>query len=471
MSEALEMKEMTEMTGKTLPCEAVRDLFPSYIDGLTSDVTNRLIEQHVADCQACGGILNAMREPEQELSDGKKEEVKVLDFLKKNKRRNMKILIGSVAGALVLALALVYLRLFVIGGEMGGDWIACKVQVNGNQIILDGTPLDSAHCVSGVTFTEKDGVVTARTTAVLASWFRHDGSFHTEYEVKGDEVKQVNINDRILWYNNYEITSLTSEVYQTRHPYMGDVSANARTADALGVSAYLGDFTNELRTAEEPYTWVIKLSEDIPSAEKMTKENDMTSIACVMLGVIENLDGVTYEYTVDGQSCTKDVTVAEADLFTGQSVKVCYDNVRALDELISQLQLSVSPSYHDTGADIGDGHDHISFTLVIDTKDHVNAYTHTLYQDGKVIHQSEGTADPYYGSENVERFGFGNPDLAGSELAVGFTVKTTDGKSHDVQGKVPLLPVFGSNTVIRITGSAKEGFKAEAVGTYNFNRG
>ena len=28
---------------KTIPCEVVQDLLPSYIDGLTSDVTNKTI--------------------------------------------------------------------------------------------------------------------------------------------------------------------------------------------------------------------------------------------------------------------------------------------------------------------------------------------------------------------------------------------------------------------------------------------
>lgn len=463
---------MSEIKRETnIPCETVRDLFPSYIDGLTGDVTNRLIEEHVADCTACSDILKTMRMPEPEMSDTKKGEGKVLDFLKKNKKRNIRILIGSVAGAIVLALALVYLRLFVVGGEMGGDWIACQVQVNGSQVILDGTPTDSAHCISGVTFTEKDGVVTAHTKAVLASWLHRDGHFHAEYTAKTDGVKQVNINDRILWYDNYQITSLTSEVYQTRHPYMGAMSANARTANALGVSSYLGEYTNELRTSEEPYTWVIRLLEDIPSAEKITKENDMASLAYVMLGVIENLDQVTYEYTVDGQPFTKDVTVEEANLSLGAGVKYCYDNVRELDELISRLRLSVSPSYHDTGAELADGRDHISFTLVFDTKDHVNACTHTLYRDGKVYDQSEWTASLYYGPDSVDRFGYGSPQLADSTLEVGFTVKTTDGKSHDVAGRIPLPSVYGSNTVIQITGSAKDGFTAEAVNTYYFNRG
>ena len=36
-----------------LPCEVVRDLFPSYIDELTNEVTNHMIEEHLKECENC----------------------------------------------------------------------------------------------------------------------------------------------------------------------------------------------------------------------------------------------------------------------------------------------------------------------------------------------------------------------------------------------------------------------------------
>ena len=38
------------MTNQKIPCDTVRDLLPSYIDKLTSETTNRLIEEHISDC-------------------------------------------------------------------------------------------------------------------------------------------------------------------------------------------------------------------------------------------------------------------------------------------------------------------------------------------------------------------------------------------------------------------------------------
>ena len=44
-----------------LPCEVVKDLFPSYIDELTGEVTNNLIEEHTGECEECRRALESMR--------------------------------------------------------------------------------------------------------------------------------------------------------------------------------------------------------------------------------------------------------------------------------------------------------------------------------------------------------------------------------------------------------------------------
>ena len=58
-----------------LPCEVVKDLFPSYIDELTGEVTNNLIEEHTSECEECRRALESMRstEGEPEKQSQKKE--------------------------------------------------------------------------------------------------------------------------------------------------------------------------------------------------------------------------------------------------------------------------------------------------------------------------------------------------------------------------------------------------------------
>ena len=34
-----------------IPCEVIRDLLPSYIDELTSEITNQVIREHLENCE------------------------------------------------------------------------------------------------------------------------------------------------------------------------------------------------------------------------------------------------------------------------------------------------------------------------------------------------------------------------------------------------------------------------------------
>ena len=69
-----------------IPCEVVRDLLPSYIDELTSEVTNRIVKDHLERCEECRKIYSAMTgsltgEEEKFREQGE------IDFLRKNRRR------------------------------------------------------------------------------------------------------------------------------------------------------------------------------------------------------------------------------------------------------------------------------------------------------------------------------------------------------------------------------------------------
>lgn len=401
----------------------IRDLFPSYIDELTGDTTNQLIEEHVADCKECTEILKAMKTPESEPVGTKGSEKKEIDFLKKIRKQHTAIIVGSLAVAAVLIGAVLAVRAFVVGDYLYGDWLACHVIVNGNQVIIEGTSMDSVHGVSQVTFQEVEGTVIASTKAVLTTPFNKDkNTFRAEYTASTQEVKQVRINDRILWDDNYEITAMASAVYLTRHEYVGDMSANNRTANALNVAGYLGSYTNELLTSEEPYTWKLILSEDIPAEKRLQKESYMESIACIMMAVIDNLEQVTYEYTVDGQALTKNFNMENAEFFYG-NVK-CIDSVRGLDELISYTGLSVSKSYDDSSSTNRENADTLEINEIIETETPLKGLLYTLYQDGEVLDESYYYGDPDLGPggyrriwpESIERHGRPDGSYTGNSL-------------------------------------------------------
>lgn len=320
-----------------LPCEVVRDLLPSYVDGLTSKVTGELVEEHIGTCAPCRAALDAMRAPEAETEKAGK--MREIDYLKKNKRRNRAVVLWSIAGALALAFTVIFMRMFVIGEELRGSAVLRDIQIEENRLAAKIDCVDSARVVKAVYYEEKDGVVTLRAQGVLAS-FLHGPGAQAVYTASAP-IRQVRMGERIYWDDGAAISAYVSDVYATRHEYVGDMSANGGTAVALGMAGYLREYTNVLHTSNRPYVWRINISAQIPATDRTQKERDLTSFACVLLAMIGNLDEVRFAYTVDGAAAELAVTADDATALFGQDVKECFDSPRLLSELMNRLSLKI----------------------------------------------------------------------------------------------------------------------------------
>lgn len=90
-----------------IPCYLIRDLLPTYVDGLTSGETSRAIEDHVAACDDCRALLDEMRAPAP-VEPGP-EDAPQVDYLKKvrrdGNRRSLRnaVIIGIVLASVILA--------------------------------------------------------------------------------------------------------------------------------------------------------------------------------------------------------------------------------------------------------------------------------------------------------------------------------------------------------------------------------
>lgn len=147
-----------------LPCEVVNDLLPSYADGLTNGRTNELIEEHAAGCEACRRAIASMRGEE----PAPETEAKEIDFLKKNSRRNRRIVIGSLIAAALVALGVLFVNSYVIGVANESE-VLCRIDVDGTELAVACSSKDEKRCVSSVEFTENEGVVEIRTRTVAVS--------------------------------------------------------------------------------------------------------------------------------------------------------------------------------------------------------------------------------------------------------------------------------------------------------------
>lgn len=317
---------------KILPCEIIQDLLPSYIDGLTSDVTNSFIEEHIVECNNCKNILKDMREPVTKPVDV--IEKKEIDFLKKTRKKFYTIVIRIVLVAVLFVTVALAVKEYWIGGYILGDSVACEVQVDGKYLTLDGIAVDDNLGISSIEYEEAGGVVSVSFRAVKKSRF-HRGEFSSKYEAK-NEITRVCIDNRIVWERGEKVMAIVSGIFQTRHNYIGDMSKNNQTIKVLNIENVLGNFKNELQTTKEPYSWKIILEDEISISKQKRKEKAMKSYAYVLLAVIDNLGEVSYEYQMDGKTYTVAVTEKDASIFAGVDIKSCERDILLLQNLIQK---------------------------------------------------------------------------------------------------------------------------------------
>lgn len=87
-----------------LPCKVIIDLLPSYIDGLASEETRKVVDEHLQACPECKAAYEAMIQPDLETaiaessaSDGDK-----VRYMKKIKKKHRNTILAVVAGLLAL---------------------------------------------------------------------------------------------------------------------------------------------------------------------------------------------------------------------------------------------------------------------------------------------------------------------------------------------------------------------------------
>ncbi|WP_426351253.1 DUF4825 domain-containing protein [Alloiococcus sp. CFN-8] len=317
-----------------LPCEIVQDLLPTYVDGLTNEVTNKAVEKHIKECDSCASMLKRMREPEKI----EQPEVAEIDYLKKTRKRFGRIALFSTLAA-VLAVVLGFLiRFYYIGSEVSATVLNYDVSVHDNTIALDGSMLDSGRGYSRISFEEKDGVVEVNIYAAPKT-FLNDGEFTSQYTAE-EEITEVRIGDTVIWDNGVKISKSTASLYAAKNPYVGNMGGNMRVAIALGISEKIGGFTNELHTDAEPYGWKLIFRDNISSGREASLQEEMTLNSYAILAVIDNLSYVTWEYKTEAglQELTVDKDAASS--FVGRDIKSFDESPAELQKLMEQLKLN-----------------------------------------------------------------------------------------------------------------------------------
>lgn len=127
-----------------------KDLLPNYIDGLTSDETNELMNDHMNKCEACRALYERLQENQlSEETDYQHQEAREFDALKKVKKSNKKKVMWSILGTLFVSLVLfgLYTYLYSTQWKTDSDNVNIQKIVKGNTTNLHLTPKNKNHFV------------------------------------------------------------------------------------------------------------------------------------------------------------------------------------------------------------------------------------------------------------------------------------------------------------------------------------
>ncbi len=328
-----------------LTCEVVEDLMPSYIDGLTNNVTNGAIREHIAHCDKCKAKLENMKEPysEEKIEAEKKE----IDFLKKNRRKNIRTkLLSVLAVVLVVAIAVGTLP-YMLRHTADDSMVDYNVTVEGDKINIKAaaTRQSSAKITDVLYDISDDGILDISFEFRQKTMFDQNDMFNFDLTAN---VKSIVCQGKFLWEDGECISPITSAVYKYRTPYIGDMSQNQKIAMALGMYDYIGSFSNALYTKAEPYGWELIITDPIMPVAENEKRQLMKKYSYVLLGVIGNLSYVNFNYDVfnsDGEDKEKSITITkeEASEFLGEDIKKCSEDINNLQKLMNKTGLSEIP--------------------------------------------------------------------------------------------------------------------------------
>ena len=451
-----------------IPCEMIRDLLPSYIDELTNDVTNKEIEEHIKECCACEKALQEMRAPEIELPE---PEAKEIDFLKKTKQKQKRNLVIGIAVLCACVIA-IFCGTYIFSGQyVNTEYLSYNLDVYGPQVAV-AISTTSDQGIQKIEFDDADGIVEIKVRCVPKS-FVYPATKSAKYAIRSDEyIRQIKIGDRIVWSDGEMISPLTSALYESYNPYIGDMSANGDVIRALNMTAYTGNFKNELQTSKEPYAWKMIFENQFSTSRQSVFEERLRVYAYMCLAEIGNLNEVIYEYNLDGETVQLSVTSDEASEYAGADIKEVGKDINLLEKLVAKTGLSnvvlggasVESEVKVDDALIEKVDDNVyQFPIYCQTEG-ITGIELEVECDGHTAKQSMTAPDngTFARGENVV-FQLLPEDFAGdikngSQAIVRLKVTDQNGHTSESINEVCVLLYLGNSYRIGVDGNAKDGY-------------
>lgn len=287
-----------------LTCGLVRDLLPSYVEGLLCSESQEAVDRHLADCPGCAAALAAMREPEAE----KEEQIREVDYLKRVKKSGSRKIILTVVCTAFVLLAALLLKVFVIGTPLRPQAVAVQGTAEDGVLRLSLMSMTSANAFHGWRVETRDGVASIYARDVLVSPLFSDGGGRLDVPLEGvREVRLGGPSGKLLWQDGVAISPLTLELMDAKAPYCGDPAALGRIADLLHLRERLGGYTLSLQTARRPYGCTLEFDNQL-------NEEQLGAAACfslLSLALVDNLEASRFTYPVPADASGPARTVTD----------------------------------------------------------------------------------------------------------------------------------------------------------------
>ena len=297
-----------------LTCAVVRDLLPSFVEGLTSEETNRAVESHLSVCPDCAARRDAMAALAEPAETA--EQSREVDYLKTVRRKSGRRVVLAIACTLAVILAGVALKLFVIGEPASREGMSWSMRCDETAMDLRVYSTWSGVAYCRWNLENNDGIVRLTATQVLPS-FLYDSADHREH-ISLEGVREVWIAGQLIWQDGVAISSGTMDLYAAKTPYVGDMPTLNRIAERVNIRPNFGDYLNSLHTSSQPYRWTLEFTDNgwqgAVGRNPDSFDTCMARYGIQLLALVENLDEVGWTYTdFRGEARSSFITVEEAN--------------------------------------------------------------------------------------------------------------------------------------------------------------
>lgn len=338
-----------------LPCEVVRDLLPSYKDGLTSEITNEAVEAHLAGCEACSQTLERMCAPI-EPAVVQPEGDKTIDFLKKVRRVDRWKIIAACVAVLVLVGVGIKLVQTYVGHDITDFVDEVQISFEDGVLTADGSFLDGNLTVLRAHF-EPMNVKNAQGQS-LSGYYKLQvegtdyrpaktskervADFHTEKKVNGD-VKAVYLaNGGVVWSGNENIT-IETKTFQDC--VMEQYTLMRQDGEIKGSLDWFFDFQNVIGAAEDSLSWdgtelTIRMEKAARHDVEMLYVDYAERYSYALMAGIKKLDSVKFVWICDEEGeRTEQFIRADANAMVGGDVLELGSTLAGQQELFEKLNL------------------------------------------------------------------------------------------------------------------------------------